>query len=390
MALTVMKILGENMFRQLFCSQDMQDAYDIDSQVKYEKQGDLKITKVEGGFIHPFISTDASGSNLTAGVTNKKSVFVPESSTTTVVRHTLPLAVSEWFEYPSMDPKTNSTKYIDEDVVFIGALSGHYGHFILEGLSRIWPFLCNDFIRLKAVYISENKNNKFLELFKFFGLNPDDLIEIDEVTQFRNILIPEPSIRLHDYYHLKYKDTIDKIKREIKPSSAKKVFFSKQLSRSGRAIGESYIQRVFFDNGYEVFYPEKMTLYETISVLKGCDEFVASSGTNFHNSIFLNDGVAGVCLNRSAHFHPIQTMINRMRCLNVSYIDVFIKSTPDSFGNAPCFVGVTKHLVRYFDFNSFSFSTRKFFWASVFRSLEYLWFKLYRAVYKLSRYILPK
>ena len=73
------------------------------------------------------------------------------------------------------------------------------------------------------------------------------------------------------------KKTIERIKKNVKPGGSKKVFFSKRLSKSGRAIGERVIESIFKKNGYDVFNPEKMTLYETISILKSlrlfCSQF---------------------------------------------------------------------------------------------------------------------
>ncbi|MBT7081621.1 MAG: excinuclease ABC subunit UvrA, partial [Chloroflexi bacterium] len=65
-------------------------------------------------------------------------------------------------------------------VVFLGVLSGHYGHFILEGLSRLWYFLNPENVHLKAVYVSEVSNNKFINFFSLFGLKDDNIIEVTD------------------------------------------------------------------------------------------------------------------------------------------------------------------------------------------------------------------
>jgi len=266
----------------------------------------------------------------------------------------------------------------------LGALNGHYGHFILEGLSRLWYFLNPENAHLKAVYISEGSNEKFMSFFGLFGLKDQDIIEIIEPIRFRSVIIPEQSIRLHDYYHILYKKTIDRIKESVTSGSSKKVFFSKQLSKAGRAIGESVIENVFKNNGYEIFYPEKMTPYETVSIIKGCDNFVASSGTNIHNSIFLDDKKSMVCLNRSEHIHPIQIMIDRMRGLNATYIDVFVTSSAENFGDKPCFVAMTKYLKKYFIDKEMIFSSSQNHIISSLYLLKYLSFPFYITLLKIK------
>ena len=87
--------------------------------------------------------------------------------------------------------------------------------------------------------------------------------------------------------------------------------------------------------------------------MKGCNSLVATSGTASHQSIFMEDNQHCVCLNRSAHVHPLQTMINRVRGHKEEYIDVFLRSTKKHFGDQPCFIFPTKQLYQYFQENSF-------------------------------------
>jgi hypothetical protein len=131
-------------------------------------------------------------------------------------------------------------------------------------------------------------------------------------------------------------------------------------------------------------------MYETISVLKGCDEFVATSGTNIHNSIFMEDGKATICLNRSAHFHPLQTMIDRMKKLKVTYVDIFIFSTNNNFGNYPCFVTLTSSLKEFFNDNNFRYEKIYLLAVAPLYFILYKTYPLYkrvmRRIYHMSNY----
>lgn len=369
----------------LYCNSKMQDIYNLECQIDYEKHTELDVKEIRNGIVHPLISNVNALKAITGGVTDNDFGFIELSLTKRVTpRHIQSLEIKDWFIAPLKGSDVDSIKYVNEDVVFLGALSGHYGHFILEGLSRLWYFLNPANIHLKAVYISEVPNNKFIKFFSLFGLKDVNVIEVTEPTRFRNVVVPEQSIRLHDSYHVLYRETIDKIKESVEPGRSKKVFFSKKLSKSGRAIGEPVIEKVFKENGYEIFYPEEMNLYETVSVLKGCADFAASSGTNIHNAIFLDDQKSTICLNRSEHFHPIQIMIDRMRDLNATYIDVFIFSTDAAFGNKPCFVAMTKHLKRYFLVNEMIFRTSQMHMMSFLYLFKYLTFPFYIALVRIK------
>jgi hypothetical protein len=96
-----------------------------------------------------------------------------------------------------------------------------------------------------------------------------------------------------------------------------------------------------------------------ISVLKGCKQFVASSGSNAHNAVFLNDFSKLVVLNRSNHVHPTQTMINRLRNLDVTYVDSFTDILPVSWDCGPFLFGHTSHLISFLKSKKMRFDEKK-------------------------------
>lgn len=337
----------------------MRKNFSLEQKTPYLKTEALKIESVSRGIVHPlegFLS-NSSQARMYGGVTDSDLNFIPLSLTERVSPPNFFCKQEDWFCGASKDT-IPPFSYCDQKVFFIGALSDHYGHFILEGLARLWPFLESANENLTAVYISENRNFKFLDFFSLFGLRSDQIKRIEVPTQFKTVFVPEQSIRLHDFYHSYYKDTIDRIKANVEPKGPSKIFFSKKRGNSNRAVGESVIESVFAEAGYAIIYPEGMGALETISTLSACKEFVASSGTNIHNSIFLPDGASIVCINRSAHFHPIQSMIDQMKRLKVTYIDAYIWSSIVNFGDSPCFLAPTRYLLQYFKDKNFNY--RKF------------------------------
>lgn len=338
----------------------MREKFALEQKTPYLKKEDLRIQEVFSGIVHPLEDAEFPSYSSVAygGVTDRSLNFVPLSLTKRVSPPNFFCKQEDWFCGSNQNIQ-QPLPYCDEDVVFIGALSNHYGHFILEGLARLWPFLEDGNKKLKAVYISESPNIKFLDFLSLFGLRSDQIFRIEVPTRFKKVIVPEQSIRLHDFYHPLYKSTIDKIKASVEPRDISKIFFSKRRGTSNRAGGESVIESVFADAGFSIIYPEGMSAVETVSILSGCQEFVASSGTNIHNSVFLPDGAKIICINRSGHFHPIQSMIDQMKRLKSTYIDAYIWSSIVNFGDSPCFLAPTKYLIQYFDDKNFKYNKFK-------------------------------
>lgn len=361
---------------KLFCSDIMKKNYYQQFKTVNEKKNSLKVEKIYNGIVHPLQSTDQKLNTkkpvVYGGVTDDKLKLIKLS----IHKVTSPnfeknKAIKVWYKGPSPHCKVSEINFINEDVIFLGALHKHFGHFILEGLSRLWFCLEINKKNYKYVYISEGGKDKFLDFFKIFGIENKNLKKITKPTKFKSVTVPEPSIRFYDYFHYEYKKTIDKIKDNVKKSRLDKVYFSKENIGNNRAYNEKTIRKVFSENGFKVFYPEQLSVYKMISILKGCKILAGTSGTNIHNAIFMEDNNSFICLNRSEHFHPPQTMIEKMKSLNATYIDVFYFSSDKNFGDQPCLLTPTKYLLNYFFFIKFKFYRTKLYVSFVFSFLKF-------------------
>ena len=328
-----------------------------ESNVDYVHRGELQVEVVRRGVVHPLerSATGQAENRQYGGVTDEALNFVELSATERVNARRLNAATPPWYTGANPACRPDAVAYIDEDVVFLGPLSKHYGHFILEGIARLWYFLDADHLkRYKAVYIAEPGMDRFNDLFTFFGLPAERLIRIDRPTAFRTVVVPEQSMRLQDRCHPLYKATINRITLRIPPGPHRKVYFSKEMRGNYRGIGEKPMEDVFVRNGYELFYPERLSMFDTLSILKGCESFAASSGTNAHNAVFLNDGAQCISLNRSPHVHPVQTQIDRMKGLDAVYVEAHVSLLPADWSVGPFLFGPTRHVMAFFDHQGFA------------------------------------
>ena len=345
---------------RLYCSIEMRNKYYESNNSFVEKTESLKVMGVLNGIVHPLelSETKSIEVNQYGGVTDENLNFIDQSLTKRIDPLDQSYVNHDWYVGANRNRTFNEIDYVDEDVVFIGALSNHYGHFILEGLARLWFYLDAENLRMKCVYISESERDLFVETLGMLKIRSQKMQRIESPTRFRKVLIPEPSIRLSDYYHKKYNETVSRIRDSVPPGNFEKIYFSKEGISNNRAIGEIIIQNIFASNGYHIFHPETLSMQEKISVLRGAKVFVASSGTNVHNSVFLEDQCQCICLNRSAHYYAVQFMVDIMKKLNSVYIDTYIfanrKRNLDPIG--PFLLGPTRYLFDFFDSYRFSYS----------------------------------
>ncbi len=79
----------------------------------------------------------------------------------------------------------------------------------------------------------------------------------------------------------------------------------------------------------------------------------------------------------------LQIMIDRMKSLKVTYIDVFLFSTAQNFGNAPCFLTTTGFLRKYFNERNFCYNSIRLFVTGPWYFMRYLLFPVYVRLYQL-------
>jgi hypothetical protein len=342
---------------ELFCSSEMSAKYGQELMTSYEKLEALKVKHVQRGVVFPLqiSETNEFENNEYGGVCTDDLYFVAESLTKRVTPPNFTCHFQDWFKGASPLVINSEINYIDDEVVFIGAMPKHFGHFILEGMSRLWFYLNDLHRRYNAVYISDEGEDQFLEFVELFGIEPNRIRRVTKPTRFRTVIVPEASIRLHDYFHKNYKLTMDRIGDAVDPIRYDKVYFSKKYRKNDRAIGEKSLEVLFSDNGFKIFFPECLTLRQTVGILRGANTFAATSGTNIHNSIFLRDGAETICLNRSAHFHPAQIMIDHMKSLKTVYIDVFFFNSISNWSAGPFLTLPTNHLKTFLRSRNFRY-----------------------------------
>lgn len=339
-----------------YCGDYLLSLHNKDNEYQHINNNDLQVEYVEQGIIYPieFSHTNTEEDNQYGGVCDKDNVFV-ELSKNTRIHRDFHNPYKNWYIGANPNVKVDDIDYINEEVVFIGAMHGHFGHFLFESLNRLWYFLENGNKKYKAAFILSTNfpNKKFLDLLILFGLKEENLIHIKKPTRFKNVIVPEPSYYLNSTCHPKFKEIIETISKNVTARCKnvkidKKIYFSKKHIGNKRALGEKIIAEDFKKNGYKIVYPESLSMHDYVMLLSQCKSLVCTSATNAHNCIFLPDNSEIIILERSNHIHYIQTMIDQIFNLNTTYIQCHKNILPVSYSAGPFLLDRTNHLIDFY------------------------------------------
>ena len=255
-----------------------------------------------------------------------------------------------------------NAEYKDEKVVYCGYLVNHWGHFLIEGVTRLWYFLENDPTIDKYVYfVDENEERQikgnyrmFLELLKIW----DKLEIINKPTTYREVIVPELGIHMRTAYTPKLLDVFNTVADNVVVDPAwetpEKIYYSRSQFAKGQPFefGFASLDNFFEKNGYQVLYPEKVPLDQMIHYIRNSKVVASLSGSLPHNMLFANNGQKVEIVERLVISDDNQTDVNRMRELEVVYIDANIPVyTIDFVG--PFIMGYTPEMQRFAEDNGY-------------------------------------
>ena len=124
-------------------------------------------------------------------------------------------------------------EYIDETVVFGGILFRHFGHTIIDGLTRMWWYAENhENLPYRMVFLTmPDQSSKTPEkFFQLAGLSADKYIILEKPAKFKKILIPDEAVFSMDCGHKEWLEFFDLIKENVRkytppPCTKKKYIF---------------------------------------------------------------------------------------------------------------------------------------------------------------------
>jgi len=199
---------------------------------------------------------------------------------------------------------------LDEDVIFGGALIGHFGHFTLECWSRLWFVVNHPELPLKILFITTTHggyHNWFDGFFRLMGIDLSRIIYVDKPVQCRSVIVPEQSSYAPISFTKEFLLPYQAIRSNVKPANHKKLYLTRTKFEHDDSIGvhcynEKYFEDFFVAHGFEAVSMEKLSVEEQISLIMGAEEIAATLGTLTHWVMFCKPTAKFIMLNRTNNY----------------------------------------------------------------------------------------
>lgn len=217
----------------------------------------------------------------------------------------------------------------ETDVVYMGTLFAHYGHFMLESLARAWSAAAfPERYRLAWSCAAGNREPAPWQRELMTRLFPDrQMLFFSKSTSFHRIAVPEPAFQIQWSAHPWFVRPFETFAASIEePGPTARLYLTRaNLDPALRMIsGERAIEAIFTANGYEILAPESVPVLEQVRAFRRAEEISGFIGTAFHNLVYARRGTRCVVFCRGQP-NLNYLLIDRLKDLASRYADVSCK-----------------------------------------------------------------
>lgn len=216
--------------------------------------------------------------------------------------------------------------------LLIDGMTGHYGHFIVDVLCRLWPLAHGTGAKVKLL-CAPGEGRAFWARHPFLGemlagldLDLDAVVGFDRPTRLSRVLIPDPSFRSLHGVHAVFGDLCRRIGRGCWTDAevdtiARPAYLSKTRLGSGvqRLLNEAALVAVLERWGVDILFPETMSFAEQVRQFAMRRVVIGTTGSAFHTTAFSAPGRRTVALSGMLHLHANYMMFDAINGNRAAY-----------------------------------------------------------------------
>lgn len=215
--------------------------------------------------------------------------------------------------------------------LYIGTLNPHYGHFLINSMSRLWPLQSDkSFRKLKLLCHapatkSEWEKVEFATIaLRGLGVEWDDIVFLSEPTLIHEVLVPDQALVEQTLIYPVYKEmgrSIGECFWGTVNSRDEPLYVSKTKLKSGvgHIQGEDLIEAEAARQGFRIIHPETLSLPEQVEILSEHSSIAGTLGSGFHTSLFAPSNKNLFCLAPVKDINSNYLLIDQVTAANASY-----------------------------------------------------------------------
>jgi hypothetical protein len=282
---------------------------------------------VRNAFVVPPEATATPGRASSSGVLDESGAMVEQSISWTNATDQVNRAPNR--------PET--AKHLPGRYIFGGILYGHFGHFIVESLARLWaqdaPGVEVDGMLFtpKVTTFAEKAVLQQQHLAELLGLRVP-MVVAREPLQVDELYVPAQGFGMNDLIEgsAAFRSFINThAGASIAPNGPEKLYISRSgLPRDrGSVLGEYKLEQYLRDEGYDIFHPQKSKAEEQIARYKAARQIIGVDCSPFHLLGYVGDSgqSAAIILRRNMQVaKTLALQLSAFKGMKVNEIDCLL------------------------------------------------------------------
>lgn len=246
----------------------------------------------------------------------------------------------------------------DESVIFCGIIYKHFGHQLVDTVSRLWYLLGRNLGGMKIAFVmqpgAETSDNPtrpaWRTMLRLLGVAEEDVLIVREPTRFKKVVVPEEALRIRMDANTASADVFRAVRDAVTPGTARKVFLSRGRFWKQDCVNEEFLVEFYGRRGFEVVYPETLSFEEQISIMAGAHEIASTLGTMSHlATLFSPDDARLTYFVRGPNAMEGQLLLDKLCGKRPAYVDATRNLLPTSHTSDAFLFGPTRYFRAYLD-----------------------------------------
>ncbi|WP_300117524.1 glycosyltransferase family 61 protein [Sphingobium sp.] len=190
------------------------------------------------------------------------------------------------FVYRPRAPTSAADGTIGEQAIFAGYLYNHFGHFLLESLSRLHVLpQCPD---APLLWVKEREMKPWhQDIFRILGVQNRHIF-VTEPARVRSLVVGNCGFSIGNYFRPYHERFLGKV--EWQPISGRWIWLSrsKLAADLGGIDNETDIEAVLSLNGWTIFHAQEHSLEQQVKILSDAERIAGFEGSAFHLLVLLD------------------------------------------------------------------------------------------------------
>lgn len=209
----------------------------------------------------------------------------------------------------------------------LGAIPKQFGHFLLEVLPRLWgvEWAIRRGLPVYALHSGELTSWQ-KELFELGGVNLDAINWLDQPAKISDVYFAGALYRLHTSFHPEFREIclamVDRAAAKSGEGMARnKVFLGRgRLKLRERLTNEPEVFDVFQKHGFELVYPETLSVADQISLASKAKHLAGPIGSQLYLALFQMQGIENYIVASHRFCFADDAIIGAMNSIRCRYL----------------------------------------------------------------------